>query len=189
MQKWIFFAFFLLTNYSKACMCPDLEVLSLEHCGGYEVIFQGEVMKVLDCPEGKVLFKVKTLFKGNAIPQQNVLFSCGSGCSMDFQAGEEWLLFLKKNNAQDLLVNFCGHSRKKYPENQLDPHTELSGRDYASELMFLHENFSPKSIQAGKQELEMKRYEKVEPSNIPVLLGVSMAFMVVGFFVMRKVFK
>ena len=38
----------------------------------------------------------------------------------------------------------------------------------------------------GKKELMPKKYEKVNPKLVPILLGVGLLFMVVGYLVIKK---
>lgn len=188
MKKWSFLLCLLLVNqFVEACQCDELTPLSLSSCRPYEFIFLGKVQEVLPCEKEvqKVVFDCKSVFKGTYVDQLTLEFECGiTACSIDFVSGEEWLVYAKKNNAQALVFDFCSHARKLPLKGQVDYQTELRGTSFFQDRQFLADNFEVKKM---KQEgLQQKKYEKVDPDLIPVLLGSGLMFMIVGLYIVRK---
>ena len=68
--------------------------------------------------------------------------------------------------------------------SKVDYQYDLRGTSFDEDLTFLKDNFSVKVY--GKRELLPKKYEKVNPKLVPILLGVGLVFMVVGYFVIKK---
>ena len=184
--KSIFFSsFFLLVsiNVADGKICNELPKLDLQECGRYEFIAYGRVDWELNCEEGKVLFTPVSVFKGESDESLFVFTDC-SDEGIPMSKGEYWLLFGKKNNAQEIKLNICEHSRVQLPKEEIDYLLESRGSSFQDDLSFLKDNFTKKEI--GKKELLPKRYERISPLKTIVLLGVGLVFMLVGFFVIKR---
>jgi hypothetical protein len=184
--KILVFIFLLSAGKAAACGCPELHPLTLADCGRYEVIFEGTVVSVDSCKDEKSLayFSIETLFKGDYITMVPVYFECGTSCEMDFQKGDKWIIYGEKNNAQEVVTNFCSRSRKQPAEGQTDNYLFNSVHTYKEELKLLNEFF-----EAGEKHnegIEPRKYEKVNPPLIPILLLASIIFMAVGMYFFRK---
>lgn len=171
---------------SEACVCSELGYLTLQECGKYDWIGYGIVNDIEECPDGIVDFHPLKIFKGKYSKQEDVFLNCDIDCVPDVNKGESWLIYAKKDNAQNLHVSFCGHSRKQLPDSIQDFQGDVNGRSFRGELKFLSENFEVAQKVNGIN-LEQRKYEKVDPAKIPYLLGAGLMFMVIGYFVFNKI--
>ena len=171
-------------NYSIAAVCDDLPKLSLEQCGHYDFIAYGRIESALDCDDKKVSFYPLSLFKGYIEEKKIDLYTSCSDNGLPLAEGEYWLLYGFYNNAQQIKLSICGHSRKQISKEEVDYQQDLRGTSFQEDLTFLKENFSLKVF--GKKELLPKKYEKVNPKLVPILLGIGLLFMVVGYLVIKK---
>jgi len=96
------------------------------------------------------------------------------------------LVYAEKDNAQNLRVSFCGHSRKQLPDSVQDFQGDVNGRTFKGELDFLDQNFEVATKFNGIN-LEQRKYEKVNPKLVPYLIGIGLLFMIVGYFVFNKI--
>ena len=174
----------IFSNYSKAAVCDDLPKLSLEQCGHYEFIAYGKIESDLNCDNEQVSFYPISVFKGYFESKIIDLFTSCSDNGLPLSKGEYWILYGFYNNAQQIKLSICGHSRKQISKEEVDYQYDLRGTSFQEDLTFLKENFSLKVF--GKKELLPKKYEKVEPELVPFLLGIGLLFMVVGYLVIKK---
>ena len=182
--------FLVFTKASFACVCDDFDVISKQECGKYEVIFAGTVLKYFPCEKekGKVIFAVQDVYKGELSKEQELVFECKTDdCPVEFLKDEEWLIFAKKNAAQEIIYHPCSRSRKLLPDTVQDYFTELTGQTFFQEKAFLQDNFNGSIGFDGN--LKAKKYEKVDPKLIPIFIGISLIFMIVGILVMRYLKK
>lgn len=185
-----FFLFFVFyTPIIFACDCDPLDALSKENCGVYDVIFEGKVDKVDSCAEGEIniSFLIQDLFKGNYLSVVNVKNNCAEGCEMHFEKGDVWLIYAEKNNAQDVIVHFCSRSRKLNLAQEKDDYVVASGLTYQQEKDKLISFFSVN--EEKNSNLKPRTYEKVDPSLIPVLLIVSVVFILLAMWAFKKFVK
>ena len=188
----IILSFFLLTLFygvCNACECGILAPISRQVISQYAVVFKGKVLQVQPCLDGmnSVLVQAETVFYGDFREKYSIEVQCEGTCGMVFNEGEEWLWYCKKNNAQDYLVTTCGHSRKFPVELEQDYEAELRGTSVFEDLEFLGSKYE--AIDFDRQDLEGRKYQKVDPDLIPVFLGVSVLFMLVGYLVFKKLRK
>lgn len=184
------FFMLLLLKPCLSCVCEQRERLDLQVTSSYDVVFFGKVLGVTACDEGDavVKFKVTELYKGNVGQECELSFLCGKeDCSGDFQIDTEWLIFTDFNNAQECVFELCSHSRELIDEEHAQYVDQERGSTFFQDHAFLKSNFEVKT--RFQNELTARRYEKVDPDLIPVFLGVSLLFMVVGVFVFRRVGK
>ena len=92
-----------------------------------------------------------------------------------------------KNNAQEIQVNQCSFTRNQLPDTVQDYSEVVRGTKFEDDLVFLKNNFESKVD--DKNELKAKKYEKVDPELVPVFLGISLVFMLIGFLVIKRVGK
>lgn len=180
---------FLITSLStSACICPELSAITKQKCGSYEWIAYGKVGSVKGCPEGSFEFHPLNIFKGAYADVVPVALDCEYECVPDIVEGDTWILYGKLNNAQEVYLNFCGHSHKRLPDSVQDYHAELAGMSFKAELAFLQDNFNTVE-ETNRKEIGELKYEKVDPALVPWLLGGGLVFMVVGYFVFNAVMK
>lgn len=180
--------FLLIAQLSWACVCKEQGKLSLQECGKYDWIAYGIVDEVSSCPEGVITFSPLAIYKGEYSKQVQLKMDCDVDCQHDAHPGDVWVFYAEKDNGQELNVGFCSHSRKKMPEGAPDFQTGINGMTFEKELLFLKDNFKVQT-KSSKRELKARKYEKVNPRNIPLLLGAGLVFMVVGYFVFNKIVK
>ena len=173
-----------------ACVCDGREKLNFQVCSSYDVIFSGQVEGFATCEEGvsAVTFSVSELYKGRVNVNCEVEFVCGSeDCSIGFQEGQEWLVFVDKNNAQVCVFDLCSHSRQLLPSEHAVYDNELRGSSFFEDKNFLNNNFE--ANKGFNDQLQSRRYKKVDPVLIPVFMGVSVLFMLLGVFVFKRLSK
>ncbi len=176
--------FLFFSHYSIAAVCDILPKLSLEQCGHYDFIAYGKIESDLDCGNEQVSFYPISVFKGHIEDKTIDLFTSCSDNGLSVSKGEYWVLYGFYNNAQQIKLTICGHSRKQVSKEDVDYQHDLRGTSFEEDLTFLKENFSIK-VSEGKNLLP-KKYQKVEPVMVPVLLGVGLVFMVVGYLFIKK---
>lgn len=184
--NFLFLLFF--SNYNIASICDPLPKLSLEQCGHYDFIAYGKIESDLDCKTNIVSFYTISVFKGYF---KDKIIDFHTSCSDDglpVTKGEYWILYGSYNNAQEIRLSICGHSRKQISKKEIDYQTDVRGSSFKQDLNFLKQNFSLKGPNK-KKELSQKKYEKLNPKLVPVLLGVGLLFMIIGYFVMRGLKK
>lgn len=169
-----------------ACKCPELHPLTLADCGRYEVIFEGKVESVNACDGENALayLSIETLFKGNFLTMVPVHFDCATSCGMELQKGEKWIVYGELNNAQEIVINFCSRTRKEPAAGESDNYIYNSTHTYNEELKLLNEFFTPD--ETHNEGIEPRKYEKVDPSLIPIFLLSSIIFMAVGMYLFRR---
>ena len=176
--------FLFSSNYSLGGVCDDLPTLSLEQCGHYDFIAYGKIESDLDCDNEQVVFSPISVFKGYVEDETINLYTSCSDNGLPLSKGEYWILYGFYNNSQQLKLSICGHSRKQIYKEGFDYQQDIRGTSFEEDLTLLKENFSLKVF--GEKELLPKKYEKVDPKLVPILLGVGLLFMVVGYFVIKK---
>lgn len=188
MKYFQFLVFILLLQADEmiACKCPELHPLTLADCGRYEVIFEGKVESVTPCDGENALahLSIETLFKGNFLTIVPVHFDCASSCGMALQKGEKWIIYGELNNAQEVVINFCSRTRKQAAAGESDNYIFNATHTYNEELNLLNEFFRPD--EKHNEGIEPRKYEKVDPSLIPIFLLASIIFMAVGMYFFRK---
>ena len=179
----------MLSANSFACDCEPLDILNLENCGVYDVIFEGKVEKVSNCISGEatITFSVNNSYKGDLLSVAEVKNECSSDCAIHFEKGETWLIYAEKNNAQEFVVHFCSRSRKMNREGENDDYWAASGYTYHQESDKLKQLF-PNS-EDTKGMIKPRHYEKVEPVTAIILLAVSLVFLILGFWAFKKYVK
>lgn len=175
--------FLFCSNCIYAKVCPELPALNLQQCGHYDFIAYGRVDEQINCDEGSVLFAPISVFKGISDDLVKVLTNCSDN-GIPMSKGEYWLVFGKKNNAQEINVSICEHSRLQFPEGEIDYLLDIRGSSFHEDLSFLKDNFKKKIV--GEKELLAKKYEKISPLKTLILLSSGFVFMLVGFFVIRR---
>ena len=172
-----------LSLSSKAVVCSELNKLSLQECSQYDFIAYGRIDAALNCEEGSAQFTPVSVYKGKMEESIELFTSCEDG-GIPLAKGEYWILFGDLNNAQEIQLNICSHSRRKALPGEMDYSSDVRGTTFEDDLAFLEKNFTQKI--AGQNELLPKKYEKIDPVMVPVLLGIGLIFMIVGYFFIRK---
>ncbi|MES2837742.1 MAG: hypothetical protein V4667_09475 [Bacteroidota bacterium] len=142
-NKFLFLAFVLLFgNQAMACDCPPVKALIKNECGKFEVIALGKIELIEKC-DGKnasAIFYINELYRGNNIQKSlEFEFDCASSCSMSFEKGEEWLLFLKQIDGK-LIANLCDRNRKRIADSTEDFYATVLQSTLNDDIDFLKNN-------------------------------------------------
>lgn len=172
---------------ASAYVCNEIPLLTLEACGQYDYIAFGRVISEVNCEEQKVKFAPLNTFKGAQEEGEIDLFTSCKDDGVLFSKGDLWLVYGSLNNAQEIQVHVCGHSRKQFENEVNDFYVLERGSSFKKDFAFLKKNFAEKD--ANRNDLKPRKYEKVDPIMVPVLLGVGLIFMIVGIFVFKRLGK
>lgn len=166
-------------------ICEQLPKLAPQSFSHYDYIAFGKVVSSVTCSEdeGTVEFQPLSTFKGESLQNIALKTSCSDG-GVNFQKGDIWLVFGKKNNAQDIQVHICGHSRKQFKNVKDDYYVLERGSTFKSDFAVVKNYFSQKGQQGTN--LKPRKYEKVDPIMVPILLSIGLLFMVVGILIFRR---
>jgi hypothetical protein len=174
----------------KACQCPVTQ-LGLEECDKYEIIFRGTVISVKDCDDkpGEAEFEVMELFKGNATKHFTVLFNCNDPCASKFNVGEEWIIYSRYRQISNAMMDWCSRSRKYFKQEKEDFYTVTHGNDYFAELEFLRGELGTHRLLVDKQEASGNRNMLPGKEQTIIILLISLAGIVLFYFLFRRFFK
>lgn len=188
MRKLLVIIFYFFTIFSEAqCTCDFILPMTFDATAGVEVIFYGKVIEVKEgcTDESIVVFQVQEEYKGGIKRSQEVLYNCGTQCGMSFIEGEQWIIYGSKNNAQEVIVDWCSRSRRRFENENEDFYRGLLESTFDQELDFLREYFHVnESFEGG---LKHRKYEKLEPKYIPYLLGGGLLAILIGLGVFKLI--
>lgn len=191
MIKQVFALFFFLCSYlvQSACTCDVILPMTFESTAGVPVIFYGEVTKVSEgCEEeSNVYFRIIEQYKGHVDSHQKVVYKCGTECGMSFIPGEKWIIYGGLKNDQSITVDWCSRSRRSFQNQKEDFYKGLLGSSFQEEMKFLRSNFEVNKV--FKKGISERKYQQMNPKNIPWLLGIGAAFMLVGYLVFTRIKK
>jgi hypothetical protein len=186
-----FFLNFVLFYFAgRACQCP-LTSLSLAECNKYEVIFKGRIDTVRNCDHnfGEAVFIIDELYKGNATKRFKVLFECGVECAMQFNPGEEWIIYSSYKQIGNVKMDWCSRSRKYFKIDKQDFYTETYGNDYSDEVKFLREKLGLHRLIAETRNAAENRNLKPSGNQTIIILLCSMAAIILFYWLFNKFFK
>jgi hypothetical protein len=187
----IFFAFFIaLSTHSVACQCPAT-TLSLDECNKYEVIFRGRVDSVRLCDNnfGEAFFIVSELYKGNATKRFKILFECGTPCALSFNPGEEWIIYSRYKQINNVKMDWCSRSRKFFKVAKEDFYLVNYGNTYDEEVAFLQKNLGLHRLLADNKNVSENRNERPSTNQTIVILICSLATIILFYWLFNKYFK
>lgn len=182
----LIFLFAILSLKSFSCECRDLEFIDKQACSKYDAIALVNVVSIGECIEEKqqVFIEVIELYVGEIKRQDIFVSECNNSCALPVEIGDQWIAYIDKNNAQDNLLEFCSHSRKRLPDDVTDYHNQVSGKSFNEELTFLQENYNVNEFYDNS--LKPRKYQKISIKTTIVLLVSGLVFMVVGLLVFRS---
>jgi hypothetical protein len=186
----LFILFNCLYLPSNACQCP-LTSLSLEECNKYEIIFKGKIISVKNCDGkyGEAIFEVEELYKGNVTKQFKVLFECGVECAMQFNAGEEWIIYSRYKQIDNALMDWCSRSRKYFKNEKEDFYAVTYGSDYFDELKFLREKLGNHRLLADAVKTSEGRNIKPSSNQTIIILIASIIVLLIFYWLFNKWYK
>ncbi len=180
-------------HFTNACDCPSTPRLEKTYIEEYAFIFKGSVKSITPCNDGiaKVHFVLQELYKGKSPKEIDVYFDCGKECPMNFYAGETWIIYSNYAQVGKPDVSLCSRSRKLV-DNEVQVQTNFIPSDYSfeQEAEWLRTNLG---IQAFLKEnngaMLSHRNELPSRSNALLLIGISLAGVLLIYFVFKKFIK
>lgn len=190
MRLIIILFFFLFYTVSKACQCPNTS-LSIEECNKYEVIFKGKIESVKQCNNnfGEAIFIIDELYKGNTTKKFKVLFECGNECYQTLNSGDEWIIYSRYKQVNNVLLNWCSRSRKYFQNAKEDFYTVNYGNDYYDEVKFLQKELGIHRVLADVQNASENRNIKPTTNQTIIILLISIGAIVLFYVLFNKFFK
>jgi LPXTG-motif cell wall-anchored protein len=168
--------------HAEGCGCPLPSKIDKEECAYYNVIALGTVQSVGLC-EGEIQkaeILIDELYKGGTNRKTEIIMDCSATCPIQLASGETWLFFLEKNNAQELVLKTCTHSRKKMPEEIQNYDDEVFGMSFGETKNFLRNNFE---VNAHFQnDLKPRAYQKVSGTQAIIFVTIGLVAMLLGYF-------
>lgn len=197
MLKKILFLLLLLPLAQKnfACDCGAFPPLTNELFGKNpkQIVFKGKVMSIGECNEiAACIFEVQELFDGKAAKHLTAVYDCSSSCQMNFNPGEEWIIYGEYLQLEKINIEFCSRSRKIDPGNNAYAESEkiAYGVTVQEELSWLSENLGKKTIRPDDQNKEAAhKNEKPSPVSKIILLLISVSVLVLIILGSKKFLK
>jgi hypothetical protein len=193
-KKILILVFLIGIKFSIACDCPAFPPLTqslFQKDNLRQLVFKGKVMKVGACDElAQCTFEVQELYFGKTTKYINAVFECSSDCSMNFAAGEEWIIYAEYIQIEKIKISFCSRSRKIDKANSTEVEQIAYGCSTEDELTFLREKIGIKGV-AEENVTRTLAHSNEQPSawQKVFLLGGSMLFMVIFLIVIKRFLK
>ena len=197
-RKLLFFLipFLLLFFHSQieACDCsafPPLSKSIFRPENKKMIVFRGKVLNVGKCNKlSECNFEVEELFFGNTTKNITAFFDCESSCMMNFNPGEDWIIYGEYVQVEKIKIEFCSRSRKISGTVNEEIDNLAYGMSIADELIWLREKIGKKIIKPNnEQRLAGHRNEKPDPSTKIILILISIVAMVLFLIFSKKFFK
>ncbi len=99
----------------------------------------------------EAIFDVEELYKGKALKSFKVLFDQNEECAQTLTAGQEWIIYGRYKQIDNIQMDWCSRSRKHFALNAEDFYTVTYGNDYDDELKFLRQNLGVHRVLAGSE--------------------------------------
>ncbi|MGZ3901974.1 MAG: hypothetical protein ACXVDC_16725, partial [Bacteroidia bacterium] len=133
--------------------------------------------------------QVDELYKGNATKNFSVLFECNVTCAMNFNPGEEWIIYSNYKQVANVMMDWCSRSRKYFKVAKQDFYTETYGNDYDDEVKFLRENLGLHRLVVAKKNATENRNERPTSTQTIIILIVSLGTIILFYWLFNKYFK
>lgn len=183
--------FIFLRSAVWACECPQT-TLSRHECDKYDLIFKGRIKAVKACSEnsnGSAVFEVDELYKGSAGKEFRVLFECNVSCAQPFLQGDEWIIYTTYRHMNDAKMDWCSRSRKYFKIENQDFYKVNFGNDYEEELKFLRDSLGLHRLLKDSDVSLDERNKKPDKTQFVILLLVSLAGMILFYWLFKKYFR
>jgi hypothetical protein len=183
-----------------ACDCGKLlPLLTKQEAEKSDIIVIATIQSIQqDSLKCSAVCKGNTLYKGLFTQEFEVTFDCRTSCAMPFIVGQQWLFYLKKNNEQRYIINYCDRNRLKPLSSENDEYTIYTQMTWEEEILFLEKNF-PKKDFSTREVVKEADNKKVIDATRPlehatnrekiILVLVSFVGMLIIYFIVKKVLK
>ncbi|MEI6020824.1 MAG: hypothetical protein WCR21_06815 [Bacteroidota bacterium] len=181
---------FLLHFNANACECP-LSKLDRAECEKYEIIFKGKITAVTLNKDklSEAIFEVGELYKGNALKLFKVLFDDQEACAQTLVAGQEWIIYGRYKQIDNIQMDWCSRSRKHFALNEEDFYSVTYGNDYDDEVKFLKQNLGIHRVLAGNEYSGGGRNILPTLSQSIIILVSSVLVLLLFYYLFNKFFK
>ena len=189
----LIFNLFLVVK-SFACDCgaqPTLSEKMFNPNNKKLIVFTGQVLKVGACNKlATCTFQVKELYFGNSKKILEAFFDCGSSCQMNFNPGEEWIIYGEYVQVEKIKIEACSRSRRLKQTNTIEAENIIYGMSTSDELDWLRKKIGTKNIKPNdEQKVAGHKNELPDAYTKALLLTGSIVGMVVFLLITKKIFK
>lgn len=163
----------------------------MRECDKYEIIFKGRIDSVKPCENnsGEAFFRIDELYKGNVTQYFKVLFKCDEPCAVQFNPGEEWIIYTRYKQVNNAMMDWCSRSRKYFKVENQDFYKVNYGNDYDDEVEFLRKNLGLHRVASGSKNISEKRNIKPSTNQSIIILICSLAAIILFYWLFNKFFK
>ena len=190
----LLFIFFLHSKIIFGCDCAAFPTLSKDLFNSVNkksVVFRGKVINMGKCDKiAECTFEVQELFSGNASKNLIALFDCESSCMMNFNNGEEWIIYGEYVQLEKIKIEFCSRSRRINSTTNNEAENLTFGLSSTDELNWLRNNIGTKIIRPNEEHrTAAHRNEQPKPTTKIILITCSIVAMVLFLILSKRFFK
>ena len=191
MKKILYLLIFVVASLTLfPCDCGSFPPLTKEliHANPKNIIFHGKVIRVEACQQlGTAIFEIEELFQGKFKKQITAVYDCSSSCQMNFNTGEEWIIYGEFIQVEKIKIEFCSRSRIIQKSNNEETDKIAFGYTAAEELQWLRDSVGLKPLdQDDFNRMMGHRNEKPSPTAKIFLLIISMAVVIAIILISKK---
>ncbi|MBC7863132.1 MAG: hypothetical protein IAF38_09170, partial [Bacteroidia bacterium] len=158
LKKIILLVFFIGIKISVACDCPAFPPLTKELFDAKnlkQIVFKGMVMRNGECNTiASCVFEIQELYFGRSTKHLTAVYQCSGDCVMNFNPGEEWIIYGEYIQLEKIKISFCSRSRKIEKSNSDEVDAVGYGCTTAQEVSFLRDNLGIKKVHAEEVSRE-----------------------------------
>lgn len=157
----------------------------------YEIIFKGKITSVQYQKDklSEAVFDIEELYKGNATKSFKVLFDDKEDCAQKLAAGQEWIIYGRYKQIDNIQLDWCSRSRKHFALPQEDFYTVTYGNDYDDEVSFLKQKLGLHRVLAGAVNQSGGRNNLPTVNQSILILVSSVLVLVLFYFLFNRFFK
>ncbi len=183
--------FILLSENIFACDCPPLAKPDSSVFAKYDAIFRGRIIaRSPDKAETFVIFKVIDVFKGVVGEEIELLDDRSSDCALNFDAGQEWIIYADYRKFGKLGADMCSHSRMMPANDTPDVYAVSHHMSYGREITVLEQALGKRDFYK-KEENPLEKRDLIKPSGwgMILLVIISVAALAIIYFLVNKFLK
>jgi hypothetical protein len=189
----VFTCLFELSLNAFACDCGKFNPLSKELFNNNKklIVFKGKVLNVSNCEKiATCNFDIDELFFGNSTKVITAFYDCQSDCSMNFNPGEEWIIYGEYVQLEKIKIEFCSRSRRINNDKNAYFENVTYGMSTSDELTWLRSNIGVKNIRQDIMQRDAgHRNEQPDTNTKIILLITSISVMVLFLIFSKRLFK
>jgi hypothetical protein len=193
-KKLLLLLSFLILNSQfsilKACQCPPTS-LTLEECAKYELIFRGRIISTTVCEnnKGSAVFEISELYKGASTKTITVHFDCNTPCTLQFNAGEQWIIYTVYKTVSAAHMDWCSRSRRFIKNVKEDFYVMNLGNTYDEEISFLQKSLGVHSVSPERNSQEDHRNELPSRPQMIIYMIIGLGGILLFYYLFKKFVK